>query len=138
MEHVLIPPAQVSVLGIPGMVLALLITVAGIAAFGYIIARRLIPLAKGTSDPRFDRLPTRIKNVLLFWLAQYKQPRYALAGILHIVIFIGFIILAIRSTSLVIIGFSPDFVFPGLDGTAGTVYSVLKDYAATRALFCTE
>jgi Fe-S oxidoreductase len=134
MEHALTPPAEVAILGIPGILLALLITVAGIAVFGYIIARRLIPLAKGASDPRFDRFPTRLKNVLLYWLAQYKQPRYRLAGILHIIIFIGFLILAIRSISLVIIGFSPDFVFPGLDGAAGTVYSVLKDYAATAVL----
>ncbi len=131
MEHILLPPAEISFLGLPGTVLGLLIPLVGIAVFCYIIARRLIPLAKGTSDPRFDRFGTRIKNVLLYWLAQYKQPRYRLAGILHIVIFAGFIILAIRSITLVIIGFSPEFVFPGLSGAAGTVYSVLKDYAAT-------
>ncbi|MCF8029686.1 MAG: (Fe-S)-binding protein [Desulfohalobiaceae bacterium] len=134
MEHLLIPPAEISVLGIPGIFLSLLIPVVGICAFLYIIARRLIPLAKGTSDPRFDRFPTRIKKVLLYWLAQYKQPRYRLAGVLHILIFAGFIILSIRSISLVIMGVNPEFVFPGLDGTSGVVYSVLKDYAATVVL----
>jgi len=54
-----------------------------------------------------------------------------LAGVLHIVVFIGFLILSIRSTSLVIIGISEHFVLPGFDGALGNIYNVLKDYAAT-------
>ncbi|MGA6927531.1 MAG: (Fe-S)-binding protein, partial [Desulfosarcina sp.] len=52
----------------------------------------------------------------------------------HIVIFAGFLILAIRSSSLVIIGIFPDFVMPGFGGLLGDIYSVLKDYAATAVL----
>jgi Fe-S oxidoreductase len=131
MESVLTPPALETVAGIPAWIPALIIPIIGILAFAYIMGRRLIPLAKGASDPRFDRIGTRIKDVLKFWLAQYKQPRYMLAGVLHILIFIGFLILSIRSISLVIVGFYPDFVFPGLSGPLGDVYNVLKDYAAT-------
>ncbi len=134
MEYVLTPPAMISLLGLPGYFFALLITVVGTAAFLYIIARRLIPLSKGESDPRFDRFGTRIKNVLVYWLAQYKQPRYMVAGIIHILIFAGFIILSIQTLSLVIVGFYPGFVFPGLEGAAGSVYEVLKVYAATIVL----
>ncbi|MFW6177985.1 MAG: (Fe-S)-binding protein, partial [Desulfohalobiaceae bacterium] len=105
-----------------------------ICAFAYIVARRLIPLAKARPDPRLNRVRERGKAVLKFWLAQYKQPRYMLAGVLHILIFAGFIILSIRSISLVIVGFNPDFVFPGLGGFLGDVYHVLKDYAATIVL----
>jgi Fe-S oxidoreductase len=131
MHDVLTPPAWSSLFGIPGWVLAVLIPVLGLACFVYIMVKRLIPLVKGASDPRFDRPGQRVKDILVYWLGQYKQPRYMLAGVLHIVIFFGFLILAIRSISLVIIGFSPDFVFPGLSGPLGDVYNVLKDYAAT-------
>ena len=131
MEHVLISPANATILGIPAWILAVLIPLVGIGAFAYIIARRLIPLAKAESDPRFDRIPLRIKNVLKFWLAQYKQPRYMVAGVLHIIIFIGFLILSVRSISLVIVGFNEGFVMPGLSGALGDVYNFLKDYAAT-------
>lgn len=134
MESLLTSPANVQLFGIAGWIVSILIPVAGIGAFIYILARRLIPLAKAKPDPRTDRIPERIKALLKYWLAQYKQPRYMLAGVLHILIFAGFIILSIRSISLVIIGFHDDFIFPGLDGVLGHAYHVLKDYAATIVL----
>ncbi|MFP4672105.1 MAG: heterodisulfide reductase-related iron-sulfur binding cluster [Desulfohalobiaceae bacterium] len=134
MESLLTAPANAAVFGIPGWLISVLILVLGICAFAYIVARRLIPLAKARPDPRLNRVRERGKAVLKFWLAQYKQPRYMLAGVLHILIFAGFIILSIRSISLVIVGFNPDFVFPGLGGFLGDVYHVLKDYAATIVL----
>lgn len=134
MESVLLSPAETALLGIPGWFLALLIPAAGLIAFGFIMFKRLVPLAKGASDPRFDKVSKRLKNVLVLWLGQYKQPRYLLAGVLHILIFFGFLILGVRSLSLVIIGFQEGFVFPGLGGPLGTVYDLLKDYAATIVL----
>ena len=134
MEMVLTPVAKVTILGIPLSLLAILVPLVGILAFCYIMARRLIPLAKAQPDPRFDRPKERLKNVLKFWLGQYKQPRYLVAGVIHIVIFAGFLILSIRSTSLVIEGFNPDFAFPGLKGFLGSIYNFFKDYAATFVL----
>lgn len=49
-------------------------------------------------------------------------------------IFAGFLYLTIRSSSLVVIGISDSFVFPGLDGVLGQVYGFLKDYVATMVL----
>ncbi|MDH4011686.1 MAG: (Fe-S)-binding protein, partial [Desulfobacterales bacterium] len=66
--------------------------------------------------------------------AQWRQPRYMLAGILHILIFAGFIILGARSIQLVILGFSENFVLPGFSGIFGQIYNVLKDYAASWVL----
>lgn len=89
---------------------------------------------KAAPDKRFDRIPQRLFNVLKIWLGQYRQPRYRTAGIVHIVIFAGFLVLSIRSCSLVIIGLSPDFVMPGFSGVVGMIYNLLKDYAATGVL----
>ncbi|MBC2710109.1 MAG: (Fe-S)-binding protein [Desulfosarcina sp.] len=107
---------------------------AGVAVFTYIMAIRMAPLVKAAPDRRFDRIPQRIFNVLKLWLAQYRQPRYKLAGVVHIMIFAGFLILSIRSCSLVVIGISDSFVVPGFGGLLGDVYNILKDYAATMVL----
>ncbi len=111
-----------------------LIPIAGIAIFTYIMALRMAPLVKAAPDFRFDRIPRRLVNVVKIWLGQYRQPRYKQAGIVHIVIFAGFMILSVRSISLVVIGISDGFVLPGFDGVIGDIYNVLKDYAATAVL----
>ncbi|MFO7965279.1 MAG: (Fe-S)-binding protein [Desulfobacterales bacterium] len=134
METVLISPANYSIFGIPLVIFSLLIPVIGAAVFAYIITKRLAPLVKAAPDDRFNHYGKRLFNVLKIWLAQWRQPRYRTAGIIHIVIFFGFLALAIRSTSLVIIGISEDFVFPGMSGVLGHIYNFIKDYAATAVL----
>jgi len=131
LESVLTPPANASVLGLPGWFLSTLIPVIGVAIFTYIMAKRIAPLVLAAPDNRFDRPLDRVFALIKLWLGQWKQPRYMLAGVLHIMIFGGFIILSIRSTSLVIIGISEDFVLPGFSGVLGHVYNFFKDYAAT-------
>ena len=128
----LIAPAQFWLFGFfPTFILSFLIPVAGIAAFAYIIAKRLAPLVLAAPDERCDHLPLRIYNLLKIWLAQYRQPRYMLAGVLHMIIFFGFLTLSIRSMSLVVIGIYTDFALPGFSGIGGDIYDVLKDIAAT-------
>ncbi len=102
----------------------LLIPLIGLVCFAWIIARRVAPLLRAAPDPRFQRIPERILLVLKIWLGQWRQPRYMLAGVLHIVVFFGFLILAARSIQLVVLGFSDGFEL-------GAVYNVVKDIAAT-------
>ena len=134
METALVAPAKYFFLFIPTVVFSILIPLVGVGVFAYNMAIRLAPLVKAAPDHRFDRMPQRIYQVLTIWLAQYRQPRYLLAGVVHIVIFAGFLILSIRSLSLVIIGIYPGFVMPGFDGVIGHIYNFLKDYAATAVL----
>jgi Fe-S oxidoreductase len=134
MESALISPAKAIIFGMPTIIFSFLIPLAGVAVFAYIISLRLAPLVLAAPDPRLNRFLERLKNALKIWLLQYRQPRYMLAGVLHIMIFAGFLILSIRSISLVIMGISENFVFPGLGGFLGGVYSILKDYAATMVL----
>ena len=134
MEVALTSPASASFLGIPTVIFSVLIPVIGAAIFTYIMAKRIAPLVLAAPDHRFDRIHERIMNVFKLWLAQYRQPRYMLAGVLHIMIFAGFVILSVRSTSLVLIGVSEGFVVPGFGGTLGHIYNIFKDYAATMVL----
>ncbi len=131
METALVGPAQAFFLFIPTVLFSLAIPIIGVAVFAYIIAYRLAPLVKAAPDNRFNRWPERIKNVMKIWLAQWRHPRYMTAGILHIMLFAGFLILGLRSFQLVVIGIVPGFVPPGFDGIIGSIYSILKDYAAT-------
>jgi Fe-S oxidoreductase len=102
----------------------------GIACFSYIIAKRIAPLTHGESDPRFDRPLLRLGRVLQFWLGQWKHPRYRGAGTIHILIFAGFMVLAIHTFAVLIFGASGN-VIPGLSGAIGRTYGVAKDYAET-------
>jgi Fe-S oxidoreductase len=134
METTLISPAFYTLFGIPTVIFSVLIPIVGVAVFTYIMALRSAPLVRSAPDLRFDRIPKRLANVFKIWLGQYRQPRYLQAGVVHIVIFAGFLILSIRSCSLVIMGIAPDFVMPGFGGVVGAIYNFLKDYAATAVL----
>ncbi len=131
----IIGPAGYKFFGIfPAAVLSFILPIIGIGLFTYIMARRIAPLVRANPDYRLDHIGQRLRNLVVVWLGQIRQPRYMLAGVLHIVIFAGFLILSIRSISLVIIGLSDGFVFPGLGGGLGLVYNFIKDYAATFVL----
>jgi Fe-S oxidoreductase len=117
-------------------ILFLTIHALGIACFGYIVAKRMVPLLRAERDFRFDQPLVRLGRVLQFWLGQWKHPRYRTAGVIHIVIFAGFIVLACRAFSLLFFKISGDFLMPGFSGTTGNIYDVITDYAATMVFFC--
>jgi Fe-S oxidoreductase len=132
METALISPAKAWVLGfIPTMFFSIVILIVGVACFTYIIAKRAAPLVRAKPDPRTDHIKDRLAGMFKFAIAQYRQPRYMMAGVLHIVLFAGFMILSLRSITLVILGLKAGFVLPGLGGAAGQFYNILKDIAAT-------
>jgi len=129
-------PAQIADWLVPGRNLFLTIHVLGVACFVYIVAKRLVPLLRAERDFRFDRPLTRLGNVLKFWLGQWKHPRYNFAGTLHILIFAGFLLLAARAFTVLLVGVSENFVMPGLSGRSGHIYNIVTDYAATIVFLC--
>lgn len=119
-----------------GLALFWFVHVLGVLCFAYIVYRRLTPLLRAQRDPRFDHPLLRLKNVLKYWFGQWKHPRYKTAGILHILIFSGFIVLALRAFTVLIVGVKYDFVIPGLSGGVGSLYETVTDYAATMVFLC--
>ena len=95
-------PAQATYWLIQGRILFLIIHILGVACFAYIVAKRLTPLLRGERDLRFDQPLARLGRVAKFWLGQWKHPRYKGAGIIHILIFAGFILLATRAFALIL------------------------------------
>jgi Fe-S oxidoreductase len=119
-----------------GHSLFLIIHFVGLVCFGYIVWRRLVPLLRAERDCRFDRPLARLGKVAKYWFGQWKHPRYRIAGLLHILIFTGFILLVVRSFSTLLVGVSRTVVLPGLSETAGHTYGVITDYAATVVFVC--
>jgi len=128
--------SQVTSWLVAGRTLLLAIHILGVTCFAYIVAKRLVPLLRAERDLRFDRPLARLERVFKFWLGQWKHPRYKTAGTLHILIFAGFILLAMRAFTVLIVGVSQNFVMPGLSGRAGQIYDVITDYAATVVFLC--
>ena len=129
-------PAQASYWLISGQALFLVMHVLGLTCFAYIMYRRLVPLLRAQPDFRFDQPWIRLRRVTKYWLGQWRHPRYKGAGLLHILIFIGFIVLAGRAFSLLMIGASSGFAMPGFSGTLGHFYDIVRDYAATVVFIC--
>lgn len=130
MEAVILSPGML----LPTQMLSLVLTLLGLGIFGYLLRRRLAPLSLASPDLRPGTWGQRLAGLLKYWLAQYKQPRYPLAGLLHILLFLGFLVLSLRTLTLILIGFWDGFTLPGLSGQAGHFYALIKDYTATLVL----
>jgi len=113
---------------------SLAIPLFGLTLFFYILSKRLQPLFAAAPDHRFNRYKDRFIKFFRFWLLQYKQPRYQSAGIIHILIFAGFLVLSLRSLTLIMRGVFDGFTLPGLGGSPGLLYDGLKDIFATIVL----
>lgn len=91
-----------------------------IAGIGYFVmnVRKLIRNIKlGKNIDRTDRKPERWKNMAKIALGQYKMVRRPLSGILHIVVYLGFILINIEVLEIVIDGlFGTHRVFQPLLG----------------------
>ena len=118
-------PTEGLVLGIPGRAVFALLVLASTVAFVYSCSRRIRVLLAGRPDNRFTRILERIRRTLEFAFAQKRMFRDFYAGVFHILIFGGFVVLTVRTLELVVAGLIPGFVL--LPGVAGNVYTLAKD-----------
>ena len=120
---------------VDGRVLFLVIHILGLTSFAYIVTKRLTPLLRAQRDSRFDQPWRRMQNVLKYWLGQWRHPRYKTAGIMHILIFAGFILLATRAFSVMLMSISDRFALPE-SGALAHAYGVVTNYATTIVFLC--
>jgi len=135
MDFALIPPAHGSFLFIPAWLIYLLIPVVGITLFIYIMVMRLKPMVLAAPDKPLSEIPRRVFQVIKIWLLQWRHPRYMSAGVMHILLFAGFLVLGLRSTELMFVGIKANFTLPGLGGTFGDIYRIFANYAGTWVFF---
>ena len=71
-------------------------------------------LRSGQPDPRWGDWGERLKGLFLYGLLQKRQPRYFWAGLIHFLIFGGFVVLGLRSLDLIVQGLGGGYVLPFL------------------------
>jgi Fe-S oxidoreductase len=108
--------------------------VVGIGFFGYQIRGRWINLTKARRDDGRNYDPKtwgiRLKNTLIYAFGQKKfflgdQP----SGMMHFVIFWGFMILSLQVITMFMRGWFPEFLLPGFSmELLGGPYGLLKDF----------
>ena len=103
----------------PGAIFSCPFMPSGLTCFLFIIAKRLVPLMRAESDPRFNQPLTRLKKSSSSGWDNGSIPRYKFAGILQSLYFWGFILLGARAFSVLIVGVSEKFVMPGFSGRTG-------------------
>lgn len=89
--------------------------------FGYNIWRLIKYLKIGKKENRFDKPFERIKNVLTIAIGQTKLFREPVAGLMHALIFWGFLVLLIVVLESIVQGFLPQFDFSFLRSFYGLI-----------------
>lgn len=121
-------PTESTVLGVPGTLLFALVLLGAIAAFAYTATRRwhLLTIG-GPPDVRWDRPLDRLKGLFELGIFQKKMWWDGYAGLYHMLIFSGFVVLSVRTLSLVLEGLFPKAGMPFLPPGAWHAYLLLKD-----------
>ena len=120
----------------------------GIIVFGFIMVGRITTLLRMKGVNRFDRPIERTKRLLKFGLGQRRMVdrEEFLPGLMHVLIFAAFMVLAVRTTMLFVMGLSetaltvlstPTHWFwndKPVWATIFNVYLLIKDLVALGAL----
>lgn len=114
----------------------LIVIVTALVVFAWLAIRRWQLLRLGRFVNRFDRIPERVAAVFRYAFAQEKMSYYQPTGWAHKLIFVGFVVLTIRTLILLGRGFDPTWSLFVLGSTQplGQVYEFAKDIFATLVL----
>ena len=109
----------------------------GWGIFAYSAWRRLNLMMVGAAADRSDQMQVRLRDALTYAFGQLRMPRYPLAGLAHMAIFFGFLVLLLRSMMLWGRGFDESFNLwiLGTDNAIGQAYAFLKDVFVLLVFF---
>jgi len=103
-----------------------------LAAFAWLTARKLRIVASLQPEPRWDQPGARFRTVLVNGLLQRRMVRREWKpGIMHTVIFLGFLSLLLRKLQLLAIGYDETFA---ISGAAGGLFAAFKDLVEVAVL----
>jgi Fe-S oxidoreductase len=110
-----------------------LLLAAALVAFCAFAWRKLSIVVRLSPEPRWDHPLARLSTVLTNGFLQSRMiGREWKPGVMHTVIFLGFMTLLARKVQLLGVGYDETFVYPGL---AGGVFASFKD-AVEIAVLC--
>ncbi len=131
MRRTWLAPLEVvlSPLGITALLLA------AFAAFTWLSARKLAIVAALQPEVRWDHPWARVRTVIANGLLQQRMIRREWKpGVMHTVIFLGFVSLLVRKVQLIVIGFDEEFALTGPLGDAFTVWKDLVEVGVLLAV----
>jgi Fe-S oxidoreductase len=112
--------------------------VAGLAFFAFTMVRRLAPLGALRREVRTDRVRERVGALLAYGFGQRRlvDPEERGPGLLHVLVFAAFLVLAVRTITLFGVAFAPGFHLPFLaeEAPLGRAYLFAKDLVVLGAL----
>lgn len=98
-----------------------------LASFSYLMVPRTRLLFALRYENLFDNIPERIRGTLQFAIGQWRMPRDPIAGVAHIFIFSGFMIVSLATVTHFVHAYVPAWHAPLLGGQAGKIYCLIKD-----------
>jgi Fe-S oxidoreductase len=116
-----------SFLGISGVVWFWILTIASIGAVVLSLSRRFQLLRAGRPDNRFDRLGDRFRHMLVYAFGQKRMFDDKVAGVYHLLIFYGFLVVSVRTVTMVLEGLFAGWELPLLHTPVGHAYLFSKD-----------
>lgn len=99
----------------------ILVFISSFVFLSFNIKRLLNYLSIGQKENRFDNIPQRISNVLKVAIGQSKILREPVAGIVHVLIFWGFLLFLFAVIEAILQGFYSGFSFEFL----GPIFSII-------------
>ncbi len=105
-----------------------------LAFFANTIAGRWWLLRAAQPERRVDRPWRRLRGLLVLGFGQQRLLWERGAGLMHAGIFAGFLVVSVRTVTLIGRGFDPEFQLPLLGAGAGLVYATVKDLGAVIVL----
>ena len=105
-----------------------LMLVASLSCFAYLMIPRTKVLLNLQPDARFDQVGERIKSVVKFAIGQWRMPREPIAGFAHIMIFSGFMVVALGTVLHIAHAYAGELVDSFyLETGFGKLYAFIKD-----------
>jgi Fe-S oxidoreductase/nitrate reductase gamma subunit len=123
-----------SFLGIAATLWFVLLTVAALAGVAWSLSRKLSLLLAGRRDVELGHWGERLRGFLVFFLGQKRMFLEPLPGIMHALIFWGFLVFAVRSFSMVLEGLTGGWQLPVMHTALGHAYLLSKDLFAVLVL----
>jgi heterodisulfide reductase subunit C len=101
---------------IPNLIFALALAV-GLGFFVMNIRKLLRNIKLGKDVNRTDKKPERLKNMMMIALGQSKMVKRPFSGFLHVIVYVGFVIISIEVLEIVIDGIAGTHrIFQGIIG----------------------
>jgi Fe-S oxidoreductase len=116
-----------SFLGISGVVWFWILTIVGVGGVVFSLGRRFQLLRAGRPAARFDRLGERFKHLMVYAIGQKTMFDDKLAGLYHLLIFYGFLVVSVRTVTMVLEGLFAGWELPLLHTPIGHAYMFSKD-----------